>query len=250
MLKRLFAAAQIPAGRILLVHVRLRGISGLCGGDYAAATTAVLDGLLAACPQLLLVPAYTIYSFLAGRVYHRRFSRSEVGRFSEELRQRGCRRSSDPMYSLLQISGSLPEHLDYSSTLGDGSVCSYLYRHNAVIVNVDMPGFYATPVHALELRHAVPYRRQQTLAGVVLDSGDVCRQVSYRAYLRPIAADGRVYPPYNQWRRRDYLRQQGVINTVAEHGVHLEWAELEPLAAAIDAVLRRDKLFLVDGWPP
>ncbi len=246
MLKELFAVAEIPQAAHLLIHARLRGICAKNGGDYTFATTELLECLQCCRPQLLLIPAYTIYSFLLGRVYHHDLTHSEVGRFSEELRCRGYSRTDDPMYSLLDIGDDLPSGLDYTTTFGRGSVCGYLHRSDTVIVNVDMPGFYATPVHQIELEHQVPYRVAESIAGFCLYGDGRCEQVNYHAYLRRVATSGAAYPPYNQQRRRSFLLQQGVIHSVEQHGIRLEWARLNELAVAIDSALSDDKLFLVD----
>ena len=246
MLQRLFDQAQIPAHRSILVHARLRGVQQQTGDSYAQLSESLLQCLLGCQPELLLVPAYTIYSFLLGRVFQRELSHSEVGRFSEELRQRGFIRTSDPMYSMLDILDRLPTSLDYSATLGAKTVCNYLHQVDALIVNIDMPGFYATPIHSIELAQAVPYRHQQQITGQV-QSGDLPWQgVNYRAYLRNVGADGAAYPPYNQQRRIDYLLERGVVREVEQDGVRLSWAPLADFSRAISVALQQDRCFLVD----
>ncbi|MEA3464766.1 MAG: hypothetical protein U9R29_01895 [Thermodesulfobacteriota bacterium] len=246
MLQRLFDRAYIPAQRPVLVHARLRGLHQQTGEDYAQLSESLLHCLLSCQPELLLIPSYTIYSFLLGRVFQRELSRSEVGRFSEELRQRGFTRTSDPMYSMLDILDRLPAGLDYAATLGANTLCNYLHQVDALIVNIDMPGFYATPIHSIELEQAVPYRHQRQIVGQV-QLGDLpWRGVNYRAYLRSVGADGAAFPPYNQQRRLDYLRERGVVREAEHNGVRLTWAPLVDFSRAISEALQQNRCFLVD----
>ncbi|MDH3998895.1 MAG: hypothetical protein OET90_08645, partial [Desulfuromonadales bacterium] len=102
MLNALFQQAELPAGRILFVHARLKNLKRSTGHDYGRLTALVLEQLQKTQPKAILVPAYTIYSFMMTGVFHRQFSKSEVGRFSEEVRHSSKpHRTPDPMYSVL-----------------------------------------------------------------------------------------------------------------------------------------------------
>lgn len=245
-LEQLFKRAAIPSGHAMLVHTRLRGIKQCCDGDYTSLSKQLLHQLLNCQPQLLLIPCYTIYSFLYGRVFQRELSHCEVGRFSEEIRRMGYTRTNDPMYSVLDIRDTLPDGLRYDVTFGAKTVCEHLYRANAIIVNVDMPGFYATPIHQLELDSKVGYRHLQTVQGQRQSGDKKWQTVNYQAYLRKVNGSGAAYPPYNQQRRLDYLIGCGAVHEGEYNGIRLQWARLDEFQQAIEAALKKNINFLVD----
>ena len=247
MLQELFDHVDIPRGRPLLVHARLRHIHRRTGTDYEKLTDLLLQCLLDCNPSHLLIPAYTIYSFYLSRVFHLNYSHSEVGRFSEELRRRGFKRTFDPMYSMLDITESLPKELDYTKTFGHQSVCDFLCRNNGIVINVDMPGFYSTPVHAVELEHLVPYRHIMELTGHMQKKNLDWQQITYTTYIRAVDRHGSgSFPPYNQKRRIEFLRHRKIITEWKNKTAHLAWAPLENFCAAIDNALSKDPFFLVD----
>ncbi len=246
----LFSKAALPPDRIMLVHVRLRGIHEQTGIGYRELSRMLLQSLLDCKPRLLLIPAYAIYGFIHSGQFQLFETRSEVGRFSEEIRLMGFPRSPDPLYSLLQPTGLLPADLNYLRTFGPGTVFNYLLQEETLIVNVDMPGFYATPVHELELTHQVPYRFEVDYTGQMQLAEESWQQVQYRAYVRKIDRSGvHSFPPYNHARRMAYLRSCRVIHEVRESWGHLAWGHLDDFVRAIDSALDKDPLFLVDPVP-
>lgn len=247
MLHELFNKVNVPHGRPLLVHARLRHLHRRTGIGYGELTDNLLQCLLDCNPSHLLVPAYTIYSFYLSRIFHREYSHSEVGRFSEELRRRGFKRTFDPMYSMLDITNSLPNDLNYKRTFGRQSVCDFLCRNDGIVINVDMPGFYSTPVHAVELEHRVPYRHVMELSGHMQKENDGWQQISYTTYIRAVDRHGSgSFPPYNQERRIAFLRERNIITEWKNQVGHLAWASLDNFCAAIDGALSDDPFFLVD----
>ncbi|MDY0189987.1 MAG: AAC(3) family N-acetyltransferase [Desulfuromonas sp.] len=246
LVQHLFDLAGIPSHKTILVHARLRGLHQVSGTAYSELSTQILYQLQQCKPTLLLVPCYTIYSFELGRVFQRELSHSEVGRFSEELRQQGFYRTSDPMYSVLDILNSLPQGLDYTATFGDGTLCEHLYQSDSIIINIDMPGFYATPIHQLELNAEVDYRYVKHLSGHIQQQYGSWNRIDYRAYLRDVNRSGAVLPPYNHQRRLAYLRRCNVVHEAEHCGCHIAWAQLSEFQQAISAALAQNKHFLVD----
>ncbi len=250
MLRKLFQQAHIPAHKPVLVHARLRGIHNLTGTSYQQLSKTLLDCLLDCDPSLLLIPAFTIYGFMATRIFHRQYSHSEVGRFSEEVRLCGYPRTLDPMYSMLDILDNLPTDLDETKTFGPKTAMDYLKQQDGLIVNIDMPGFYATPIHSVELDHHVPYRTKKIYKGKIQSENTPWIETHYTAYVREVSRFGTgSFPPYNQKRRLHYLRQQNVIHETSSAGVSLAWSSLDPFCTAINRALKKDIHFLIDQVP-
>ena len=247
MINKLFNALDIPAGYPILVHVRLRGLQKRTEKSYSDLSDELIHRLLDLKPSHLLIPAFTIYSFMATRIYHVQFSHSEVGRFSEEIRKKQYKRTPDPMYSVLDILDSLPGGFDYTTTLGPGSLMQYLIDSDAIVINVDMPGFYATPVHAVEQNNKVPYRFEKEFPGRLQVTDDSWDEITYRTYVREIDPYGSgSFPPYNQKRRLHYLREKNAIDEAHNGEITIAWSNLKRFCSAIDTALKADPNFLVD----
>jgi aminoglycoside N3'-acetyltransferase len=248
-LDELFSRASLPAGRIFFLHARLRHIhQQMPEWSYPDLAQAVIARLRAFEPRAILVPAYTIYSFMHGGVFHRQFSRCETGRFSEEIRgaQHGWR-SPDPMYSVLDSSDYLAglKDIDYTRTFGENSLFEHLYQENEIILNLDLPGVWSTHFHQAEIAAQVPYRFHRQLDGVIYHDPGRWERVRYQAYLRATHADGGSYPGYNRENTRRYLLEQGVLHSLRHAQVELAWCEAQPFVAAVTRALARDPLFLV-----
>ncbi len=247
MFQPLFENAAIPSGRAILVHARLRGVREQTGNEYRELADNLLRCLLACRPSLLLIPTYTIYGFMAMRIFHSGHAHSEVGRFSEEIRCLGYPRTPDPMFSMLDVLGALPEGLNYLRTFGPNTLFDYLLRQDGIVINVDMPGFYATPVHHVEMQHNVPYRFKRVFDGHMQTTDEPWTRVCYQTYVRKHNLYGTgSYPHYNYQRRDNYLREQGVINESRSQTGYLAWAELSAFCSAISQILTKDTCFLVD----
>lgn len=250
MITELFAKADLPANRILYLHTCLRGLHQRTGIAYPELAKRILEELLKTKPQAILIPAFTIYSYMAARIFHAEHSHSEVGRFSEEIRLQGFRRTADPMYSVLDILASLPDGLNHRQTFGPQTLFDFLFRENAIIVNIDMNAFYATPIHELERRHQVPYRLEIDFPGMIQLDEEPWQAITYRAYVRRLAKDGSgSYPPYNHQRRLAFLREEKAIREATTAAGTLSWTDLATFTGAIDKALAQNQLFLVDSPP-
>lgn len=249
MLRELFNLAELPSGRILFIHARLSNLHKLTGISYRALTQTVMDCLKDSNPTTVLVPAYTIYSFMMAGVYHRLHSRSEVGRFSEELRLNWTpRRTPDPMYSVLDLGDYLThqEQLNYTKTFGANSLFEHLQEQNAIIINLDMDGFWSTQVHSVELRHKVDYRHEKSFKGIVYLNETEWHHTEYQAFVREMGEGLTQFPPYNQRRRKEFLQKAGVLKSIQVNGIDLSWLTSQDFVKEMDLALTKDRRFLVD----
>ncbi|GEM_PF-761216 len=246
-LRALLDSLALPSGRIILIHARIKGLQAYTGLSYGALTQTLVAGLQAYRPLSLLVPAYTIYGFLRSRLFHRRFSLSETGRFSEEIRQHiPCWRSPDPMYSLLDLNDYVPQlALDYSATFAPGGLFEHLYQQNAIILNIDMPGFWATPIHAIELRHQVNYRHLRQVSGILYLDETHWQSVNYTAYVRNMDANCHAYPLYDQRKRWQFLLEEQILHVHQQGDMYFSWGEIQTFAHSISKALSTDACFLL-----
>ncbi len=247
MLAELLERADLPEERIFFLHVKLRNLQRLSGLSYAQLSEAVIEQFRRYRPFAILVPSYSIYAFMHGGVFHRRFSRAETGRFGEEIRRQDTAwRSPDPMYSVLDPLGYLPGlNLDYTRTFGEHSLFEHLREMDDIIINLDLGGIWSTHFHQAEIAHQVPYRFHRRLSGVLYHDETRWETVEYQAYLRATGPDGGSHPAYHRENTRRYLLDQGALNLTTHQGVELVWTSASVFLDAVNQALDRDPEFLI-----
>jgi aminoglycoside N3'-acetyltransferase len=247
MVEELLSGLALPSQRIFYVHARLRNLQAQTGMSYAELSKQIIDELLRHDPVAILVPVQTLRSFMMSGVFHRRFSRSEEGRFSEEVRVNHARhRTSDPMYSVADVTGFLREikDIDYTRTFGPGTLFHYLLSQNTVIVNIDMHDDMRMMTHEPEFNCGVDYRFDKDFEGIVYLDERTWHRVKYRAWLRHVTPDGIEYPDYDRTAIRDCFVRAGVLHTHT-HGVEATWMAAEESCGALDRGLAVDPRCLV-----
>ncbi len=248
LIEHLVSRLELPTQRIIFIHARLKYLQQHSQQPYIALTQQLIQALNdIAQPVTILVPAYTIYGFMRSRLFHCRFSLSETGRFSEDIRQHiPCWRSPDPMYSVLDLHHYLPQFkLNYTATFAPDGLFAHLHQHNAIILNIDMPGFWATPIHRVEIKHQISYRRFQSWAGVMYTDDTHWQPVNYTAYLREVNPDYHAYPVYDQRKRLAFLQAQDQLHSQEYQGISLRWLDVQSFEAALSPALAADKNFLL-----
>jgi len=246
-LHHLVEGLELPKQRIIFIHARIKYLQQCSQLSYTQLTQTLLHALQNSQPTAVLVPAYTIYTFMRTRLFHCVFSHSDTGRFSEEIRQHIPHwRSPDPMYSVLDLNHYLPQlDLDYSETFSQQGLFAHLYENNAIILNIDMPGFWATPIHRVEIQNRIDYRYLQRLQGIVYQDETHWKTVNYTAYLRKVNADYHAYPLYDQRKRLDFLWEKQVLHIQEQQGINLRWVDVQSFEHTMNQALQQDKNFLL-----
>ncbi|MDM8547480.1 AAC(3) family N-acetyltransferase [Candidatus Venteria ishoeyi] len=236
-----------PKHRIIMVHARLRGLQQCTRLSYPALSQQIKAALLSFQPYSILIPAYTITSFRMGRIFHRLYSHAETGRFSEELRLSGMPRTSDPVYSLLDSHNYLAQQscLNSPCCFGKNSVFAHLYCNNAVILNIDMPGFWSTLIHQLEWQQQVPYRQLKMLSGQIYHNATNHQLINYPAYLRKLNQHGVMQPFYDQKKRLDFLQSKGILREDSQQNISLRWTYAQNLMQVLEPELDNNPYFLI-----
>ena len=143
----------IPKNSIILLHVRLKNLFDI-KYDYADLSRSIYDAIENKfSPVEILVPSYT-YSFTKSRIFDYRKSKSEVGRFSEEIRilNDPNKRTKDPVFSIISTKNFfIKQNLDNSSAFGSNSTWDILGKlgHYTININLTEP-IVTTYLHKLE----------------------------------------------------------------------------------------------------
>ena len=238
---------DIPSGRILFLHVRLKGLKNhenIVTTDYPALTSLLLDvfeNLLS--PTTILVPTFT-YSFTDSGIFHRIFSQSEVGRFSEEVRLHFAKyRTPDPIFNIADTTDHLEStSIDYTTAFGKDSMFDYLHHDDCIIVNFDLPKLLMTQVHYIEHEFGVSYRYNKSFEGVVYSDYTEWYDIEYDYYVRDLDED----PMMDYKKRYKMLDSAGVLHHVQQDGIDAWWTTAQDKYDVLLEALSEDERVLLD----
>lgn len=238
-----FEKLGLPKNRVMMLHVRIKELQTLSGLPYKECAKQVIEAMDSFAPLALLVPAFT-YSFTKSGVYHRLFSRSETGRFSEEVRQHFARyRTMDPLFSVMDVKGWLEAQTDlqWDRAFGPSTVWEAQEEHDALIVNIGIESMVATQVHHIECTHDVSYRFNKMERGVAFSDTCSHEHVEYTFFARYLKQNRLLNWP----KIESYLDGEGVFHATSDSGTKLAWLSAREMAEACSRALQNDHYFLV-----
>lgn len=201
----------------VVLHARLKR-DGVKIDNYQKATTDLLnlfEDLLN--PKTLLIPTFT-YSFTKSGVFHRQFSKSETGRFSEELRLESPKnRTKDPIFSFIDSKDYFKElDYDYSKAFGLGSFLDLLSKQDFVVANYNLDELVTTHLHYIESKYSVPYRFVKFFKGVILDNQQE-EATNYEYLVRRLDVD----TTWNRAKIKDDLLKADILKKNNVDGVNV-----------------------------
>ena len=240
----LFKDISIPQKRIIFLHVKLRNLKNRVDASYQLLSRTLLNVMEKLYnPKTILVPTFT-YSFKKSGVFHRLFSKSEVGRFSEEIRQFASYRTPDPIFSVLDIYNylsPLEKDIDYNTAFEKNSLFHLLDEEDCIIVNIGIEELISTQLHYIERQNNVSYRYNETFDGVVYYDEASWKKVKYLYYFR----DAKVYPIWNRRTIKNYLMESNVLHTSSNDNIEVSWITAKSKSKAVSDALAKDECFLI-----
>jgi hypothetical protein len=246
----LLGGLAIPKNRIIFLHVALKELKLVTHKSHEELTREILSSLSRLySPKTIIVPTYTFRSFILSGVFHRTFSRSEVGRFSEEVRLHHTQyRTPDAMWSVADT-GDYLRHLNLDYSRNDflaGSLFDVLNAEDYIIINIGLRGSFATQIHCVEHACEVDYRFMQSFYGVFYDDAAHWKHISYETYMRRFNTEVEYYPSYNNIKRENYLLMQEVLQCKAlSETLKISWISSQTLTETLTTAVELDKSFLV-----
>jgi len=244
----LLSGLDIPSNKILFPHVRLKGLkqkNDILNLEYEALTQLLLDSFTDVFqPKTILVPTFT-YSFTNSGIYHRNFSKSEVGRFSEEVRRKfATYRTPDPVFNVVDTTDHLVklDGLDYTTAFGINTLYEYLDDQDAVIVNFDInKPIISTQLHQIEKLNDVPYRYDKQFEGIICHDENQFTEIDYTYFVRDLDRD----PNWDRSKIREYLIEEGVLQVASLDGVKVTAIFAQDKRKYISKQLSDDPEFLI-----
>lgn len=239
---KVFRELMLPNNRIIVIHARIKSIRQEFGSKYSYSeiTESIINYLNKTFePKTLLIPCYT-YSYTKSGIYHKLFSKSEVGRFSEEARLLGYYRTPDPIFSFLDVNNYLNEsNINYNIAFGKGSIFEYMHQQDAVILNIGLDNFIATQRHYVEYHFDVDCRFNKYFSGIVYFNENKYNEVNYKYYVRDLArpTDG------NLKKITKDLLNEDVLKTYYINDINISWLSCRPYLEYFKPKMKDDPLY-------
>ena len=234
---------DIPKNSILYLHVGLQNIHDITGLDYKDLSKSLLDSIWYLFqPQTILVPTFT-YSFTKSGIFHRNFSKSEVGRFSAEVLKHFSKyRTPDPIFSVVDVTDYLSklDHVDYTNDYGDNSLFKYLSDQNYISISFDREKFGITQFHYIEKLFNVNYRYDKIFKGIIYHDETNWEHVKYSYFVH----GGKAYSRWNRPKIEKFLTDVGVVHK-SQDDIGISWISAQDAIDSLRPKLLKDINYLI-----
>lgn len=197
----------------------------------------------------LLVPTYT-YSFCKSAEFDVRNTKSEVGLFSEFVRNKnGTIRSQDPIFSHAGIGRDAKRILSNIGNVcfGENSVFDQLYRLKGKIINFGKY-FDITFLHYIENAFQVSYRFDKSFSGTIIGrSGNRSKKtfIFYACYFK----NGKKTVSYNMGLLADELKRMGLLKKITLGASHVICSKAEDCYRVGLEMLRKNEFAFLREKP-
>ena len=162
-------------------------------------------------PSEIYVPTFT-YSFTKTKFFDISSTPSEVGRFSEEIRQTFNKkkyRTQDPVFSVIETEKGFFKNNPFNiDSFGADSVWKYLNDHYHYIININLESpIVSTQLHYLEYENKVEYRFAKYFEGTVKSWNKINHKLLYKYYVRDLTDD----PLWNRKKLYEICKNQKIL---------------------------------------
>ena len=229
-LESFFSNWDIPKNKIIIIHSALKPL--LKAFDYEKSylelTNIIIDLFYKYCsPKTLLIPSYS-YSFTKSGVYHQHFTKSESGRFSEEVRKNlQFFKTPNPVFSYLDSEGLLKnvKTIDHLDAFNKKSVFGYLHHKDVVLVNMALEIFLATPIHYIEQCFDVEYRYNKLFSGIMYYDEKRYEKIDFKYQVRRLDFD----TEWNRIKMKKDLIDNNLMKISNFNGIEFRWLYYDDL---------------------
>lgn len=233
---------NLPKNEILFLHIKLKGIADdIPYRELSHTIIKILDDLYS--PKTILVPTFT-YSFTKQGVYNRMTSPSEVGRFSEEIRNlyNYNHRTLNPIFNVVDTKRYFENsELRDESAFGEDSLLHLLHKMGHIVVNINVDEFISTYLHYLEYKFRVPYRFVKKFPGEVIISDEAKKDVNYQYYVRDLDED----PTWDREKIKNSLFEEGGLQVFNFDNFQVMWSHSKEMEKILGPKLEADGNFLL-----
>lgn len=188
--------------------------------------------------ESVLVPGFTP-SFRDSGVYHKQFSRPQVGMFPVLFMDDAEYRTNDALHSI-QVAGDYRfDDCNHHDTFGPEGCYAQLDEDNVLIANIGTDRLVSTQYHYVSLQADTPYHAPKTHSGAIYyDEED------YRKVVQENDTFTGIYK-WNRWKMEDYLEERGVLDRRDRNGLKLSFFRAGDMKDALEPKIERDPYYMV-----
>ena len=237
---------DIPKCEHIMIHVRLVNLLNMSSKllSYESASIHILDAVSELNPLSVVVPSFT-YSYTDNLKFSINNSKTEVGRFSEEVRLLSSPklRTLDPIFSVIDVKNFGWQKTNWNSdAFGIESIWESWDKYNGIIVNIDLPEIISTQIHYIEKISQVPYRFNKTFIGNVSDLDDNMIELKYNYFAR----DLNLKFAWNRVKMLTILEDNNVVFNSIWNKIPIRWFRAQDLRKVLQPIMMSDPYFLLD----
>ncbi|QZP37643.1 AAC(3) family N-acetyltransferase [Halobaculum magnesiiphilum] len=219
---------------VVFVHIGLSDVNAA----FAGCPYERLCSALTAEFESVLVPGFTP-SFRESGVYHKEYSRPQVGAFPVLFMDDAEYRTNDALHSI-QVAGEYRfDGCTHQNTFGPDGCYARLDEDNVLIANIGTNRLVSTQFHYISLRDDPPYQTTDTHSGVIYYDESTHQRVS-----QTNDTFESIYT-WNRWKIERYLDEQGVLDDRTRNGLKLSFARAGDMREALEPKLERDPYYMV-----
>ncbi|WP_312813211.1 AAC(3) family N-acetyltransferase [Sedimentibacter sp.] len=244
-INELISNLKIPQNKIIYIHAKIKKLKNELGIEYDEIVKSFISAIMHNYkPKTILVPTFTS-SFTKSGIYHRMFSKSEVGRFSEETRLLSSNRTIDPVFSVVDLNNILPlyeDKINYYDAFSSKSLFNLLEKEDAIVMNFDLDEIVMSQLHYIEYMNKVQYRYNKSFKGIIYSDQKDYFEINYNYYVR----DLNVNTNWNRKKIEEYLVLQKAIIKYEKEGHKILCGSVKDITEVMNSALSKDKYFLID----
>ncbi|PSQ03661.1 hypothetical protein BRC97_13140 [Halobacteriales archaeon QS_6_71_20] len=219
---------------VIFVHVGLSDVSAAFGDDSYDRVCSELRRQF----DSVLVPGFTP-SFRSSGVYHKRYSRPQVGLFPVLFMDDADYRTDDPLHSI-QVAGDYRfDGCDHHDTFGEDGCYARLDDDNVLIANIGTDRLVSTQFHYVSVRADPPYQASSSHAGEIYYDDERHGGVEQRNDTFTSTYT------WNRWKLERRLADEGVLDRRDRHGLKLSLFRARDMRTALEPAIERDPYYMV-----
>ena len=183
-----FRKIGLRNGKVIMLYVNLKPFYKITNIPYPTLTNTIVKAVKYFKPKSILVPSFT-YSVTKSKKFDVCRNKSEVGRFSEEIRLNFSKtRTLDPVFSVMDVKNWLANQrkINTNISFGDHSIWQRLFEKNCIMINLGIKYFVSTQVHYIEKIKNVSYRKNKKFNITILENERKLKNMKYTFFARDL----------------------------------------------------------------
>jgi len=239
----LFKKIEIPSNSRVFLYVGLKKLHKLTKLPYPQLTDQIIDNLMEKHKlHTILVPTNT-FSFRKSGVFSVKYSKSEVGAFSELFRKKANFRTIDPIHNFCLLTKDINyfRNLNYEDTFSEVGLFGVAKNEYYYALNIDTDYLKIHQIHYMEVSKKSPYidLNNNVYEGIVYDQYDQPKKLKQKNIKH------KNYIKLNFNKMTKLLRHRGVLKQYDYRGIKIQLIKILDYHQVLEEKLQSDPYYFV-----